>query len=90
MRVSNAEIIEFLEWLRRQGHVAAGSGVAFERMLGLVEYIAGREELIRAPERELEPDALARRFISDAEEFGFRSINSIIEELTPQDLETVG
>jgi len=86
LRNPNSEIAEFLEWLRRQGHVAAGSGVAFDRVLALVEYIAGREELIRAPERELEPDALARRFMSDAEELGLRRVSAIIEGLTPEDL----
>ncbi len=75
-----------LERLRRQSEIAYDPGGLFDVVLQVVEYVASREDLVRASERELEPDALARKIFSDPEMHGIRAIRSVLAGLTVRDL----
>ncbi len=48
--------------------------------------MASREDLVRARERDLEPDALSRRIFADPQTLGIRSVHRVLRRLTDRDL----
>ena len=58
---------EALDRLRQESEIPSSSEDLFDIVLDLVEYVAGREDLVQAKERDLEPDALARKLFSNNE-----------------------
>ncbi len=80
------ELHHVLARLRCEAETSRNLDDLFGLVLELVEYVASREDLVRARERELEPDALARRIFADPETLGIRAIDSLLAKLTRRDL----
>ena len=83
------EIGPVLERLRDHTNLPAGADSLFDLVLELVEYVASREDLVRARERDLEPDSLARRVLTGAESTGLKAVRSILSGVAPSDLATL-
>ena len=83
------EIRHTLDRLRDQADLPSGSESLFDLMLELVEYVASREDLIYARERDLEPDSLARKIFTGAESAGLKAVKSILTGVAPSDLDTL-
>lgn len=83
------EIRSALERLRDQTALPAGTESLFDLVLELVEYVASREDLIHARERDLEPDSLARRILTGAETAGLEAVRSVLAGVAPSDLEAI-
>ena len=78
-----------LERLRDQASLPAGSESLFDLVLELVEYVASRDDLVYARERDLEPDSLARRVLTGGESAGLGAVRSVLAGVAPSDLETL-
>lgn len=80
------QITKAVERLRRESVVPPNSEGLFDLIVELAELVASRDDLVWARERELEPDALARRFFSDAESVALGRVSALIPDLSDTDL----
>ncbi len=83
------ELESVIERLHDQIPLTAKSEELFQTVLELVDYVARREDLIRARGRDLEPDHLARSIFRDPQKFGVRAVNSLLAGLGRRELKKI-